>query len=81
MLLINLIYDFDLFCYLCGEVWEVQVLVGNVICGLFNEDNIVLFLCFVNGVLGSLIGCDVVVVFWSWELVVGENLVYLCQVE
>jgi predicted dehydrogenase len=73
---LNLIHDFDLLRYLCGEVGTVQAIQSNAQRDYAVEDTAVVLLRFDNGALGTINLSDAIAAPWSWEFTSGENPAY-----
>jgi len=71
--LTNLIHDFDLLRYICGDIESLSAETSNFIQGFEKEDVAAMVLRFKNGALGTFILSDQCSSPWSWESGTGEN--------
>ncbi len=71
--LTNLIHDFDLLRYLCGDIESVSAETSNVIQGFEKEDAAAIAMRFKAGSLGAFVLSDQSSSPWSWESGTGEN--------
>ena len=71
--LINLIHEFDLLRFLCGEVTHIYAQTSSAARKLDVEDSISASLSFENGAVGTLLASDATPAPWSYEITTGEN--------
>lgn len=79
--LVNLIHDIDLLCYLCGPIVSVQAMESHAQRGNAVEETAVALLRFASGALGTVTLSDTIVAPWSWEFTSGENPAYTRTLE
>ncbi len=74
--LINLIHEFDILRYVCGEIDRIYAQTSSAVRALDVEDTISATLSFANGAVGSLLASDTTPAPWSYEMTTGENPYY-----
>lgn len=74
--LINLIHDIDMLCYLLGEVAQVQAFDSHAARGFEVEDTAAATLRFAGGALGTVVVSDTTTAPWNWDLCAGEQPQY-----
>ncbi|MFP5473264.1 MAG: Gfo/Idh/MocA family protein [Gammaproteobacteria bacterium] len=74
--LINLIHDIDMLCFLLGEVRAVQAFASNATRGFEVEDTAVASLQFASGALGTVMVSDTATAPWCWDFCAGEQPQY-----
>ena len=75
-LIINLVHDIDVICYLLGPIKYVQAFTTNKNRKFQVEDTATISLIFNSGALCTLNLSDTIVAPWSYELTAGENPKY-----
>ena len=71
--LINLIHEIDMLCFLCGEITEVQALSSNAVRGFAVEDTAAAVLRFASGALGTVVLSDAAASPWCWDFCAAEQ--------
>lgn len=74
--LINLIHDIDMLCFLLGEVRAVQAFASSATRGFEVEDTAVASLQFASGALGTVMVSDTATAPWCWDFCAGEQPQY-----
>jgi predicted dehydrogenase len=74
--LVNLIHDVDMLCFLLGEVKAAHGVASGAVRQFAVEDTAVALLEFTCGTLATLAVSDTVVAPWNWDLCAGEQPQY-----
>jgi predicted dehydrogenase len=73
---INLIHEFDILRFVCGEVRRIYAHSSSAIRSFEVEDTLTISLVFGNGALGSVLASDATPSPWSYEAATRENPIY-----
>ena len=74
--LTNLIHEFDLLRFMCGEITSVSAEISNAVMGFEKEDAAAIVMRFESGALGTFLLSDQATSPWTWELALGENAAF-----
>lgn len=74
--LINLIHDIDMLCFLLGDVVQVQAFGSNAARGFAVEDTAAATLRFASGAVGTVLVSDAAASPWCWDFCAGEQASY-----